>query len=121
MTIGDVITRVDELTPNQYSEEQKIRWLTTLDGQIFEEIISTHERPIRENFSIYEDTSCELIVPFPYAEDLYSWYLQAMIAAQNTESAKYEQLRILYNSELKKFEDWYNRTHLPENRCVIHH
>ena len=47
MTIGDVINRVDELAPNQYSEEQKIRWLTGLDGKIFEEIIRTHQDPGR--------------------------------------------------------------------------
>ncbi len=113
MTIGDVINRVDELAPNQYSEEQKIRWLTGLDGKIFAEIILTHQDPVRESFSAYEDTSCELLVPFPYAEDLYSWYLQAMIAAQNAESAKFEQLRVLYNDALKQFQDWYNRTHRP--------
>ena len=27
MTIQDVIERVDELAPNQYTEEQKKRWL----------------------------------------------------------------------------------------------
>ncbi len=113
MTIGDVINRVDELAPNQYSDEQKIRWLTSLDGQIYEEIIRTHCERIRESFSVYEDTSCELIVPFPYAEDLYSWYLQAMIAAQNAESGKYEQMRVLYNDALRRFESWYNRTHMP--------
>ncbi len=113
MTIGDVINHVDDLEPNQYSTEQKMRWLTNLDGQIFEEVIKTHRDPIRATFTPYEDTSEELLVPFPYAEDLYTWHLQTMIAAQNAESVKYEQMRILYNNALKSFCDAYNRQHMP--------
>ena len=113
MTIGDVLNRVDELEPNQYSTEQKMRWLTVLDGKIFEEIIKTHMSPIRTEFNEYSDTGEELLVPFPYADDLYSWYLQAKIAAENSESGKYEQARIIYNDALKQFGDWYNRNHMP--------
>lgn len=113
MTIGDAINRADELAPNDYSPEQKMRWLTSLDGQIFAEVIRTHKKPIRESFHVYDDTSEELLVPFPYAENLYTWYLQAMIAAENAESVKYEQMRILYNEALRSFTDAYNRTHMP--------
>lgn len=114
MTIAEAIQRTDDLEPNQYSSEQKMRWLTTLDGQIFEEIVKTHLDPIRDSFEEYTETEDELLVPFPYAENLYIWYLQAMIAANNAEAAKYEQMRTLYNSSLQQFSDWYNRTHQPK-------
>lgn len=113
MTIGEVIGRVDELSPNQYTTEQKMRWLTNLDGRIFEELIKTHRNPPRESFEKYTSTQDELLVPFPYADDLYCWYLQAMIAAQNAEDSKYEQLRVLYNEALEAYENWYNRNHVP--------
>lgn len=43
MTAGEVIALVDALRPNQYGEEQKLRWLRRLDGQILAELESTHE------------------------------------------------------------------------------
>ena len=42
MTAGELIARVDELRPNAYSMEQKLRWLRRLDGQILAELEETH-------------------------------------------------------------------------------
>ena len=39
----DAIRRVDILEPNQYGVDQKLRWLSLLDGQIYEELISAYE------------------------------------------------------------------------------
>ena len=39
----DIIERLDLLEPNDYSPEQKLRWLNTLDGKIYREVIQTHE------------------------------------------------------------------------------
>lgn len=113
MTVAEIIRRVDELEPNQYEDEQKLRWLSLLDGQIFEEVIRTHENPIRESFTAYSSDSDELLVPFPYGEEVYSWYLQAMIAAENAETGKYSQMMTMFNGVFSQFEAWYNRTHMP--------
>lgn len=43
MTITEAIERVDTLKPNQYTDEQKVRWLERLDGQLFLELVCTHE------------------------------------------------------------------------------
>ena len=114
LRINNLIWRIDDLEPNQYSDSQKMKWLSLLDGQIFEEIIKTHEDPIRESFSAYIDGNEELLVPYPYGEELYSWYLQAMIAAENAESDKYDQMMGMYNSVFTQFANWYNRTHRPK-------
>ena len=42
MTAGEAIHRVDELEPNQFSDAQKLRWLSNHDGQIYEELVKTH-------------------------------------------------------------------------------
>lgn len=47
MTVSELITEVDALEPNQYNIEFKIRWLSDLDGQIFDEMIITHIPDIR--------------------------------------------------------------------------
>lgn len=114
MTVTEVLQKVDELEPNQYDDRQKAHWLSLLDGQIFEEIIKTHEDPIRESFSGYTDFGEEMLVPFPYGEELYTWYLQAMIAAENAENDKYDQMMSMYNSVFTQFSNWYNRTHQPK-------
>ena len=43
MTIIEAITRADSLKPNTYTPCDKIKWLSTLDGIIKENIIETHE------------------------------------------------------------------------------
>ena len=51
MTGQEIIERTDELCPNDYSEEQKLHWLSSLDGQIFHEVIQTHEGAEIESFA----------------------------------------------------------------------
>lgn len=118
MTIAEIIRKVDELEPNQYEDSQKLHWLSTLDGQIFEEVIKAHEDPVRESFTAYTEATDKLLVPFPYGEDLYCWYLQAMIAAENAESTKYGQMMAMFNGAFSQFESWYNRTHRPKKAAT---
>ena len=42
MKAMEAIGQVDVLEPNQYSVEQKLKWLAVLDGQVFEELISDY-------------------------------------------------------------------------------
>lgn len=115
MTIHDVIAKVDELMPNQYSTEQKIAWLSTLDGKITQDIILTHEGFWASYYPPegYETDDEDLVVPPPYAEDLYCYYLESRIAEQNNEIAKYGQFSTLFNTAYTDYANWYNRTHKP--------
>lgn len=115
MTIAEAISLVDKLKPNQYPETMKINWLSKLDGQVFKEIFQTHaDNPI-ENFDGYEGASMntELLIPYPYDEDIYNYFLQANMDKENGETAKYNQSITLYNNAFLAFQNWYNRTHLP--------
>ena len=119
MTAMDVIERVDGLEPNDYSPEQKLHWLSTLDGKLYREIIRTHEgaNPWPGPYRTGEE---ELIVGPPYGEDIYYYYLQAMIAAENSETQRYNKRMTQFNAACQGFANWYNRTHMPlgtvENR-----
>jgi hypothetical protein len=108
---------VDSLEPNQYGVEQKLKWLSMLDGQIYEELIKFYyEQAIKPGeYSTGEE---ELLVPIPYAEGVYCRYLQAMIAAENAESAKYNQQIVLYNSAYQQFRDWVyrDRSHINKGK-----
>lgn len=112
MTIAQAIETVDQLKPNQYSEEQKLQWLSQLDGKIFVELISTHEGG-KESFEPYTEMEQELLVPFPYDQDIYNYYLQSMIDRENGEVAKFNQSGALFNNAYAEFSAIYNRTHVP--------
>lgn len=114
MTIMDAIERVDTLKPNQYTEEQKVRWLERLDGQLFLELVCTHEGAAG-TLPRYgtDDTDRELLVPEPYADELYNYYLQSMIDRENGETGKYNQSGQLFNAAYLAYAGYYNRTYMP--------
>ena len=43
MQLLEAINKIDALKPNTYSPDEKIWWLSELDGMIKKEIIDTHE------------------------------------------------------------------------------
>ncbi len=115
MKVREAIEMVDAMRPNQFDESVKIKWLSKLDGMLFEDIFKTHEGRPAESFTPYTelDGEKELLVPAPYDQDVYNYFLQAQIDAENGETAKYNQSITLYNAAAKLFGDWYNRTHMP--------
>lgn len=116
MTISEAIAMVDKLKPNQYDDAQKVAWLSQLDGKIFLELFKTHEDPAAEEFTGYAadvDTSTKLLVEFPFAQDVYNYYLQSMIDRENGEIAKFNQSAALFNESYNSYAGWYNRNHTP--------
>jgi hypothetical protein len=117
MTISDAITMVDALRPNQYSKDMKIRWLSRLDGMIWQEVIRTHEGGAEtfDGYSSEELESKEMLVAAPYDEDVYNNYLQAMIDRENGEAGKYSQSITLFNAAFVRWRNWYNREHMAKD------
>ncbi len=114
MKAMDIIERVDLLEPNDYGPEQKLHWLSTLDGKIFHEVIETHEDAATDVLPTYVNGDEELIIGEPYGEDIYYYYLQAMIAAENSETQRYNKRMTMYNAAYQDWTNYYNRTHKPK-------
>lgn len=117
MTIEKVIGLVDDLKPNQLTEEQKIQWLSQLDYRIFREILLKHEKDpaMPEEFSGYDaDTAggTELLAPPPY-DEIYRWYLEMQIDLANMELEKYNNSAALYNNAWGEFARMWHREHMP--------
>lgn len=115
MTIMDALYRVDELKPNSYTQPEKIKWLSSLDGVIKSEIIDTHEGGENIVFSGYgedADLSTVLLVPAPY-DDIYIKWLEAQIDYTNGEYGKYNNSLVAYNDAYVLYQNYYNRTHMP--------
>lgn len=116
MTLMEAINHLDAVKPNSYKQNEKIRWLSTLDGIIKKEIIDTHEGGEKVTFGGYTevDLTRKLIVPAPY-EDIYIKWLEAQIDYANGETAKYNNALTLYNNAYLAFAKAYHREHRPIN------
>lgn len=115
MTLFEAISQINNLKPNTYSQTDKVKWLSTLDGIIKTEIIDTHEGAGQVEFNGYDDDtdlSTELIAPAPY-DSVYIRWLEAQIDYANNEYDKYNNSIALYNTEYSSFARFYNRTHMP--------
>lgn len=120
MTIIEAINRIDSLKPNNYTQEDKIAWLSNLDGIIKIEIIDTHEGSEDVSFNGYTtDTALDtvLLVPFPY-DDIYLKWLEAQIDYTNGETARYENSMTAYNAAYDTFQKYYNRTRMPKGKSI---
>lgn len=118
MTLIEVINRIDVLKPNAYSQLEKVKWLSTIDGIIKTEIIDTHEGAEEVTFNGYDENTLlttELLVPAPY-DDVYLRWLDAQIDYANGEYARYNNAVQAYNDAYSVFERHYNRTHMPKGK-----
>jgi hypothetical protein len=118
MTVSEAIENVNKIKPNRFSEEEKIKWLSEIDGLIVRELVDTHEDPpIKGDFSGYSESSMdvELLAPYPY-DVLYRFYLESQIDLGNMEINKYNNSRTLFNNAYLTYTDWYNRTHMPKQK-----
>ena len=126
MTIAEAIARIDRLCPNQYTTADKVLWLSKLDGRIWREVLMTHECPSVQEWEGYSsetetvggetvlvDRDVELLVPYPYDEDVYTNFLAAQIAKENAETAKYNVSIALFDGAYSAYQKLYNRTHMP--------
>ena len=115
MTIREAMEIADRLKPNAYEKEDKLRWLSELDGAVYTEILKNHW-PVPEAFSGYpEHTDLEtvLLIPYPF-EEIYRWYLEMKMDDANAELERYNNSAAKYNTYYQAFAAWYNRTHMPK-------
>ena len=119
MTINEVLTEVNEIKPNAYDDNMKIRWISVLEGKLIDEIFATHELENKIDFNGYtvNDLETKLLVPDTYA-DVYKYYVFAMIDAANQEAARYASSMALFNAAYKDFASFYNRNNRPIARQI---
>lgn len=117
MTILEAIHKVDTVKPNSYTQPEKIKWLSTLDGIIKSEIIDTHEGGENVTFNGYDDNTdldTVLLVPAPY-DDVYIRWLESRIDYAMGEYGKYNNSATAYNFALDAYSRHYNTHHMPKH------
>lgn len=118
MTLQEAIDKIDGLKPNQYSVEDKIRWLSDLDMNIFRDVIMSHaHKPDIKIFMGYtsEDLDKSLIAEEPYTE-LYVAYLGMKIDEYNNETQRYNNSATMFNAYMDNYSKWINKTRRPINK-----
>lgn len=120
MTLIEAINAIDALKPNNYTQSEKRRWLSSLDCAVFSEIITAHEGAETLSFSGYDDeTPPETVLiagKEPFGAELYVRYLENQIDYYNGETEKYNNSLLALQAAYTAFARHYNRTHLPKGR-----
>lgn len=111
--IGEIINRVDEMRPNAFSTEQKLRWIASLDGRIAADVMLMSIEDIRDlQYRYPEDLESEPLVTFPH-DDMYDMWLAAQIDLTNGEFDRYQNDMLMYNEYYDNFVLWFISTYEP--------
>lgn len=113
MTLIEAIHRTDAAKPNVCAQEEKIRWLSILDGIVRTEIIGPRRGDEGEAFAAYGEgtpLTTPLLIPHPY-DEVYVRWLEAQIDYACGEYGKYNNSITAFNAAFAAFERYYNRTH----------
>lgn len=120
MTARQAICAAEAMNPDQFSDAEKLGWLSDLDGQIRVDILEGLEGCPEGDFTPYGEQDADtrqLLVPAPYAGELYPAYLIMRGAFYNNESTRYDNAMAVYNNALASFQGWWTRTHRPARRA----
>ena len=95
MTPTEIIGIVDRVTPNAFDSEDKLRWLTQLDAELRAELfLDTPGETDRDG---------ALVIPAPWAEEIYTAYLQACMAWADEEDARYDRFILRFNDAYQRY------------------
>ena len=112
MTIREVLTRLDLQTHNTCTRQEKLNWLSELDGLVKARILDTHADPSPVQLPYTDPTAdtTELLVPPPY-DGLYIRWLEAKIHYQNGEFIRFNNAMELFQNGWRDFAAGYHRQH----------
>lgn len=113
MTIQDVIAETDNLKPNQYDTGSKLRWLSDIEGKIYDDILSVRMgSPVSScpKYDLESDFDTDLLAPDTYAQ-VYVYYLMAMIDYYNAELERYNNSMVMFNMAWDEFARYWYSTH----------
>lgn len=114
-TISEVLSYFDNQVPNQYSDEEKIRWLNEIEAQIYNDIILTHKDADEiafHGFTTDTDINTQMIVDLEYSE-LYRFWLEKSVHYDNGEIDRMNNAMTMFQTYYDNYFSYYNRNHRP--------
>ena len=116
MTIQEALTRADAIRHNTYTQEEKIEWLSRLDGKIRQLILDAHvgEPAAFHGYDANTPADTQLLVGKPF-EEIYLYWLEAQICYRDGEIGDYNSAIAQYNRLYGTFLDAYRKSHMPKS------
>ena len=118
MKIREIFNRVDNFKSSEWGNEQKLEWLNTLEGEIYDDVVLTHENPNNITYTEHETDNEDVIAPDRFC-DMYIFYLLMQIDLFNGDLNRYNADAALYMEKRNDFNAWYNRTYTPKQITQI--
>ena len=118
MTIMEAISAMEERRAGIASDEEKLRWLSELDGRIYCEVrgarVAVAQMP---HYDADTDLSTKLLVGEPY-DALYPTYLEAQADLACGEIARYNNEIAVVGALLDAYASHMHRSHLMAPRAL---
>ena len=110
LTAGRMLGRVDALLPNQYSREEKMRWLAEAEGFVLREVqqLAGALPEVTEGYVLTAEA--------PY-DQMYRYYVEAQVHYANGETARYNNAVSLWNNGFLTYRDYCCRREMPEGQA----
>ena len=117
MKLGEAIAKTDQMKPNGYTAEEKTRWLSELDGTLWDEALQWAEAGEKPElpYDYDRDLDRELAAADAYA-DLYIKYLFAQIDFHNGDFSRYNASAALYQAGYDSYTAHLRREKPPDRK-----
>ena len=111
MTPNKAIERAYSVSPDAYSEENKLQWINELEGMI-SRLVYRETEFVPYNFP--EDMDKELLVPAPF-DGIYELYSMSKVDFHNQEWGKYNNTATAFHSLFDDYKKAYIRENKPKS------
>ena len=111
MTPNKAIERANSISPDVYSEESKLQWISELDGMIRRLVLQEEEA---EPYKYPADMNKELIVSAPF-DGIYELYIMSKVDFHNQEWGKYNNTAQMFHSMFEDYKKAYIRENMPKS------
>lgn len=109
MTLLTALSQANTMRPNAADDAIKAAQLYELEGRVAEMF---GVDPPANPYDPESDEDYELLMPAPY-DEMYRWYLMAMIDLANEETDLYANDMEVFNASWDRAAAWYRRTTRP--------
>ena len=115
MTAAQALARFDELEPNPWSGEEKLRWLAALESSLEAGVFARHTGTPAPHGEVTPETELHA---GPAWEGMYLWYLGAMHHLHSGEITRYNNDMTLFSTAYGEYVRWVHRTYAPRGERV---
>ena len=106
--------QIDEMKPNSYSDAQKLRWISQLDGRIALRLMHLAPEEVKETFTYHYPEDLETVpLVDPPDDEMYQAWLAAKIDEADHETPLYRNSAETFNTLYTDFAVWFLNTYDP--------